>query len=96
MNTDIEILEGNKIIAEFMGLHFHKRGWVDAQHIDGNYECEELKYHSSWDCIMPVVEKIEALGYKFQICRRKVNILHLECPVISLGDFEFIHYITYY
>ena len=56
-----EIEEGNKLIAEFMGLHFHKTGWVDARHIDGNYECPELKYHYSWDWLMPVVEKIESL-----------------------------------
>lgn len=33
-----------------------------------------LKYHSSWDALMPIVEKIEGMGYKFQICRRRVTI----------------------
>lgn len=68
--TQEEITSGNKIIAEFIGLHFHKVGWVDATHIDGNYECEELKYHSSWDWIMPVVEKIckiDSGSYSFEI-----------------------------
>lgn len=57
--TQEEIIEGNKLIAEFMGLHFHKIGWVDKYHIDGNYECERLDYYGSWDWLMPVVEKIE-------------------------------------
>lgn len=51
-------IEGNKLIAEFMGLKFHKIGWVDDQHIDGNYECVELKYHSSWDWQIPVYSKL--------------------------------------
>ena len=84
MNTEIEILEGNKIIAEFMGLHFHKRGWVDAQHIDGNYECEDLKYHSSWDCIMPVVEKIEVLGYNTFLKGHDCMICSLEPPYVKV------------
>ena len=35
----------------------------------GNYKVErinELRYYSSWDWLMPVVEKIETLGYKFE------------------------------
>lgn len=54
-----EIIKGNKLIAGFMGLHFHKIGWVDAQHIDGNYECEVLQYNYSWDWLMPVANKIK-------------------------------------
>ena len=27
---------------------------------------EDLEYHSSWDWLMPVVEKIEMLGYTFE------------------------------
>ena len=40
----------NKLIAEFMG--------VDQVDIDCAYdEYGELKYHSSWDWLMPVIEK---------------------------------------
>lgn len=37
---------------------------------NGTYEVKriiDLKYHSSWDWLMPVVEKIERLNYDFQI-----------------------------
>ena len=65
--TEEEIIKGNKLIAEFMGLHFHKIGWVDKYHIDGNYESIILDYNWSWDWLMPVIEKIESLGYAVRI-----------------------------
>ncbi len=47
MNTQ----ENNKLIAEFMGSNLNGlESW--------QYE-EELQYHTSWDWLMPVVEKIE-------------------------------------
>jgi len=65
MNT-----ENNKLIAEFMGFkkdiyfHFpqHKELVVSR---DGysewmeHFRADELKYHSSWDWLIPVVESIE-------------------------------------
>ena len=59
------ILKGNKLIAEFMGGKFFK----DTEMIleikvlnptTGNYiSCaDKLQYHSSWNWLMPVVEKI--------------------------------------
>ena len=56
-----EIIEGNKLIANFMGdqkLPGDKNGdmttvaWMSK---------DRLEYHSSWDWIMPVVSKIRAL-----------------------------------
>jgi len=58
--------ENNKLIAEFMGVVFHDD---ENQYYDNNglYIGEELHYHTSWDWLMPVVEKIESLDYDFQI-----------------------------
>ena len=82
------IVENNRIIAEFMGykiLHrkFQYRYWnsSDESYFETNegnivcdedgyevnlypdgdplFELEELPFHSSWDWLMPVVEKIE-------------------------------------
>jgi len=48
--------ENNTLIAVFMD--------VDQVDIDTWLEDnKELKYHSSWGWLMPVVEKIEGLGY---------------------------------
>lgn len=64
-----EIIEGNKLIADFMGWHYNKSGqWSrkeDFVIIDGEEYSEKwerlLKFHTSWDWLMPVVEKIESL-----------------------------------
>ncbi len=66
---DMEIKEGNKLIAEFMG--YHRRPDLDdeilgeAYYIDSklNFYTSKCKYHSSWDWLMPVIEKIEQTKY---------------------------------
>lgn len=56
-----EIIEGNKLIAEFMNVESFndgRYGLLYISPINGKTEFE-LKYHSSWDWLMSVVEKIE-------------------------------------
>jgi len=70
MNT---ITDNNKMIAQFMGYHYNPykkgsnitTGWIKDDNknwkIHNNYLCrkhKELKYHKSWDWIMPVYAKI--------------------------------------
>lgn len=52
--TDKEIIAGNKIIAEFMGDEIETNyKWVNRKKgVTG------LWFHSDWDWLMPVVEKI--------------------------------------
>jgi hypothetical protein len=69
--TQQEIIEGNKLIAEFMGGIFEtnlpfthtKHGWIDTPANDGKQIAQDydLKYHSSWDWLMPVIKKIHEL-----------------------------------
>ena len=40
------------------------------------HRLSELKYHSSWDWLMPVVDKIESLGYEFFIVEDRIKIAH--------------------
>ena len=73
-----EIIEGNKLIAEFFGEKVNK-----PNNIDGFKEMVRLKspdgkignwaygqipdFSLLWDWLMPVIEKIESLGYDTQI-----------------------------
>jgi hypothetical protein len=62
-----EIDMNNILIAEFM--------LIDAVDIDTWFEENtELRYHTSWDWLMPVVEKIESLGFEFMITETRCAI----------------------
>ena len=55
----------NILIAEFMQKGSEGFGFYD---FDGcHYRLNGLKFYSSWDWLMPVVQKIESLGYVFTI-----------------------------
>lgn len=61
--SEQEIVKGNKLIAEFIGLEKNDFGyWINKDYLF-NSQLKlldfELKFHSSWDWLMPVVEKIE-------------------------------------
>ena len=54
--------EENKLIAEFMGMESFKDMLSTLNNGKINISIdiyEQAKYHSSWDWLMPVVEKIE-------------------------------------
>ena len=56
-------MKENKLIAEFMGSNLNGlESW--------QYE-EELQYHTSWDWLMPVVDKIEEEGYSFEMNKQE-------------------------
>jgi hypothetical protein len=68
--TAEEILEGKRIIAVFMGAKFasknsfrkYPEGLEDLEFYMGrSILLQDLDYESSWDCLLPVVEKIESI-----------------------------------
>jgi hypothetical protein len=76
--TPQEIIEGNQLLAEFMG-------YVNTTPTDPDFniyenssgemlEAMSVKYHSSWDWLMEVVEKIESLGFYFNIKKNHVVV----------------------
>ena len=88
MNID-EINSANKLIAKFMNydsVDCHSCKYVrDCNWFQCGLTEEEkvdlLKYHSSWDWLMPVVEKIEKLGTS-RIMNR---------PILSYFDINHAH-----
>lgn len=84
-----EILEEKRIIAEFVELH--EIMLENEIKYDGGDICEklkvridpfkiltlsQLKFDTSWDWLMPVVEKIEDLMYLVEIKSENVIITH--------------------
>ena len=83
-------LEGNKLIAEFMITQKPSDdfcvNWKDkiefSVFMNGKsktYLYSKLKFHSSWDWLMPVVEKIEDLGHGVTIYRKGCQINDVHC-----------------
>lgn len=78
-----EILEGNKLIAEFMDIvpikgfneHTGKDYWYYNNSEMKDYEALP-DYNFSWDWLMPVIEKINMLHYDVEINSglRRINI----------------------
>ena len=59
-----KITDNNKLIAEFMGVNVITIDDIRAnknpiQSSADGYLKEDLEYHTSWDWLMPVIEKIE-------------------------------------
>lgn len=72
-----EQIEGNKLIAEFCGwtiepgMEDHADPYYNQPQKDGYIPAmvlaSNLRYHSSWDWLMPVVGKIQEFGYSVLI-----------------------------
>ena len=86
INMDVEI--GNKLIAEFMGGRYFEIGGImgttyqyrDLIHKGDYYYPNELKYHTSWDWLMPVVENIQSLAID-EVGEINVMIASHECLI---------------
>lgn len=70
MNT----LENNKLIAEFMGLVVSDRDNYTSE-LHTNVDAD-LKYHTSWKWLMPVVEEIHTYGCEVVISSNGVTTIY--------------------
>ena len=84
-------MRDNKLIAEFMGLVVSDRDNYTSE-LHTNVDVD-LKYNTSWDWLMPVVEKIEYIesithGNQFQvmICEEEVGIYdkHTQTQIVCI------------
>ena len=66
-------MRDNKLIAQFMGVRFMsddkhikrlKENRDEGIYYDLGYMESELKYHESWDWLMPVIEKIMDISFQ--------------------------------
>ena len=93
-----ETLEGNKLIAEFMITQKPSDdfcvNWKDkigfSVFMNGKsktYLYSKLKFHSSWDWLMPVVEKIDNFGVNVIVGRMFCDIKYID-PLNPSKEFE--------
>jgi hypothetical protein len=72
--TDQEILEGNMIIADFMGYYYLASAFY-PKITRGNGWFKHAKYHFDWNWLMGVVQKINKTGeYDVAIFRTTCHI----------------------
>ena len=57
-----EIIEGSRLIAEFEGRLFYGVHPISAYGGNTGNAFPDMRYHTSWDWLMPAVEKIENMG----------------------------------
>lgn len=97
MKTD-KIMTDNKLIAEFMGAvgtpKYNPTHWdiyitgcldVDSDNENAKhfYTPEEMEYHTSWDWLMPVVDKIESFEDENRCAKYNVNMLQCWVEIIN-------------
>lgn len=92
--TDKEIQEGNKLIAEFMqrGIQLSMMEHPDT---GGYIHLDDCEYNSSWNWLMPVVQKIKQLEMDWPLATDRVLTLFIWDSIESVWH-KVIEFIKYY
>ncbi len=75
--------DSNILIAAFDG--YTVKGdlvYIPNDPYKGNFSIDILDYHKNWNTLMPVIEKIESMGYSVSIERYLVQIIKSVSPDI--------------
>ena len=85
MKTKNKKIKGNLLIAEFMGgkftlikshtpnVNFKKHPRQDRNFNNNDIHPKFLSYHKSWDWLMPVIKKIESMGFYVSIMKSNIT-----------------------
>jgi hypothetical protein len=76
-----EILEGNKLIAEFMT----EDPGVLRRDLKQAGTLESMQYHKSLDLLMPVLERIRVKGHRWEIGMSPISSQYHYCKIWSVG-----------
>lgn len=82
------IADMNMEIALFMGGKIDKQGRVFGLSEKGHYRAESLTYHTYWDSLMPVFEKIKSSGrYSYEMGTMK----NTDFNFVVIADVKHLH-----
>ena len=74
------IIENNKLIAEFMDFQPTSLGWFDNEehliNVEKDNTFDNLKFHKDWNWLMEVVERIESMDFVLNIRQGHVSIVN--------------------
>ena len=81
-------MESNKLIAEFMGYEVlyrpNSNGFIELSETE-LCDVDDLQYHKDWNWLIPVVEKIESLGYTFEKNFQRID-KDWQCLIVKGND----------
>ena len=84
-------MEGNRLIAEFIGYEVYPDGYCDTKSADETEPLPMLEYmFNSWNEIMPVVEKIESIEDEHRCAKYNVIIEQSWCEVVDNNNSDTI------
>lgn len=82
------IIAVNTEIAVFMGGKIDSHGRIHGLSKKGHYRAQSLTYHSSWDSLMKVYEKIKSSGrYSYEMGTMK----NTEFNFVAISDVKHSH-----
>lgn len=88
----MRIKKSNVLIAEFMGIKNLNYGWIAIEGREYAYDSviypNSLKYHSSWEWLIPVVHKIECTPVNEEMLLPRFTIDSSFVRINQTGDVE--------
>lgn len=99
------IEENNRLIADFMGQLFHNGNtfipehnrYIGFKNFSSFFKVSDLRYHESWDWLMPVVEAIYNTGLDEQNTNEIGDVTHALLDVnINAVHEAVINFIEFY
>lgn len=82
-----EITVNNILLANFLGWEFNvDSGMFKVPHLNEEFNLDSLQFHSDWNWLMLVVEKIENLGMLFKVSRWREDEVLLNGYWCTISD----------
>ena len=75
----------DRTIAYYVGESIMHTDNTENENDCDVFHPDDMQFHTSWDWLMPVVEKIESLGYKFEKNLQRID-KDWQCLIIKGND----------